>query len=45
MEGEGTSKNTDKKVAGKFTRLYIIALSAVALLSVIGQVLVQIALK
>lgn len=45
MEGEGKSKNTGEKVAGKFTRLYIIALSAVALLSVIGQVLVQIALK
>lgn len=45
MEGEGTSKNIDTKVAGKFTRLYIIALSAVALLSVIGQILVQIALR
>ncbi len=45
MEGEGTNITIDTKISRKFTRLYIIALSAVAVLSVIGQVLVQIALK
>ncbi|HWZ23400.1 MAG TPA: type IV pili methyl-accepting chemotaxis transducer N-terminal domain-containing protein, partial [Cytophagaceae bacterium] len=39
------SSSIDMKVYRKFTRLYIIALSAVALLSIIGQILVQIALK
>jgi signal transduction histidine kinase len=39
------STNIDTTVSGKFTRLYIIALSAVALLSIGGQILVQIALS
>jgi signal transduction histidine kinase len=39
------SNSIDTKVSKKFTRLYIMALSTVALLSIIGQVLVQIALK
>jgi two-component system sensor histidine kinase DegS len=39
------SININTKISGKFTRLYIIALSAVALLSIGGQILVQIALS
>jgi len=44
MDGEG-HRDSSTKVSNKFTRLYIIALSAVALLSIGGQILVQIALK
>lgn len=39
------SSNTNAKISKKFTRLYIVALSAVALLSIGGQILVQMALN
>ena len=45
MEEKELTNDHEIKVSRKFTSLYVIALSAVALLSIGGQVLVQMALK